>query len=377
MSGKYLKARQLAKEMEKIAKETAEEKKAALDNLEKAENLLDYLREMGGDVDEAGKFIEKARRQLEEKKLDKSNQTIEKGMEIIRKALGGRINELIQETEELHELISEEERYKESQEKLERAKELMEDDEFKDSLECAKEALNSASLEIQETLTDEFAALESMVISLDDKEKEVENIESMIHEARDTMEKDDFSTAMSLVNKCKSILHEELKRWVKREGKPSDEAVLAARMVDRSIRPLFPKDFKNETQVVLTLLSVDHENDPDVLGALGASAALHISDIPWDGPVAVMRMGYRDGNYFVNPTNGERENSDLDLLVTVGKKGVVMLEGGADQLPKEEFYQAVEAAKEEGDKILQVLEELREEVGKSKMDFEKLPKKEI
>ncbi len=166
-------------------------------------------------------------------------------------------------------------------------------------------------------------------------------------------------------------------RWVKREGKPSDEAILAARMIDHSIRPLFPKGFKNETQVVATLLSVDHENDPDVLAALGVSAALHISDIPWDGPVSVVRMAYREGNYFVNPTNGERENSDLDLLVTVGKEGVISMEGGADQLPKEEFYGAVEAAKKEGEKVIKVLNEFREEVGKSKMDFEKLPQKEV
>jgi len=166
-------------------------------------------------------------------------------------------------------------------------------------------------------------------------------------------------------------------RWVKREGKPSDEAVLAARMIDRSIRPLFPKGFKNETQVVATILSVDHENDPDVLAALGASAALHISDIPWDGPIGVIRMAYRDGNYFVNPTNGERENSDLDLLVTIGKEGVVMMEGGADQLPKEEFFGAIEAAKEEGDKILKSLEEFQKEVGTPKMDYDKPAQKEI
>ncbi len=166
-------------------------------------------------------------------------------------------------------------------------------------------------------------------------------------------------------------------RWVKREGKPSDEAVLAARMIDRSIRPLFPKGFKNETQVVATLLSVDHENDPEVLAGLGASAALHISDIPWNGPISMIRMGYREGNYFVNPTNGERESSDLDLLVTVGKQGIVMLEGGADQLPKKEFYGAVEAAKKEGDKVIKVLDELRDELGKPKREFKKPAEKEI
>jgi polyribonucleotide nucleotidyltransferase len=166
-------------------------------------------------------------------------------------------------------------------------------------------------------------------------------------------------------------------RWVKREGKPSDEAVLAARTIDRSIRPLFPKGFKNETQVVATILSIDHQSDPDVLSAIGASAALHISNIPWDGPIGVVRMAYRDGNYFVNPTSSERENSDLDLLVSVGKKGVVMMEGGADQLTKEEFYGAVAEAKSEADKVIAVLEELREEIGDAKQDYDKPSVKEI
>ncbi len=166
-------------------------------------------------------------------------------------------------------------------------------------------------------------------------------------------------------------------RWVKREGKPSDEAILAARMIDRSIRPLFPKDFKNETQVVLTILSIDHENDPNVLAALGASAALHISDIPWNGPVGVVSMAYRDGNYFVNPTNGERENSDLDLMVTISSQGVLMLEGGAEQLPQKVVYGAIESAEKEGKKLIKVLDQLREEVGQPKMEFDKLPKKEI
>ncbi len=166
-------------------------------------------------------------------------------------------------------------------------------------------------------------------------------------------------------------------RWVKREGKPSDEAVLAARLIDRSIRPLFPEQFKNETQVVATLLSVDHENDPQVLAALGTSAALHISDIPWNGPLGVIRMAYREGNYFVNPTNSELENSDLDLLVSVGPQGVVMLEGGADQLPKKEFYGAIEEAKNEADKIISLLDQLKKEVGQPKKEYDQLPKKEI
>lgn len=155
-------------------------------------------------------------------------------------------------------------------------------------------------------------------------------------------------------------------RWVKREGRPSDEAVLAARLVDRSIRPLFPEQLKNEVQVILTVLSVDHENDPAVLAAIATSAALHISPIPWAGPLAILRIGFRDGHYFVNPTNSEQENSDLDLIVSLGPEGVVMLEGGANQLAEEDFVGAIEFAQEEGKKLMAFIDDFRQEVGVEK-----------
>lgn len=158
-------------------------------------------------------------------------------------------------------------------------------------------------------------------------------------------------------------------RWVKREGRPSDEAVLAARLVDRAIRPLFPEGFKNDTQMVLTLLSVDHENEPEVLSAVAASAALHISDIPWNGPLGLVRIGRDQGNFVVNPINSQAEKSDLSLIIAFGKEGVVMIEGEADQVSEEEFLAGVSLAEKEGQKIIKAIEELRKDVGRRKMTF--------
>lgn len=158
-------------------------------------------------------------------------------------------------------------------------------------------------------------------------------------------------------------------RWVKREGRPSDEAVLAARLVDRLVRPLFPEGFKNEVQIILTVLSVDHENDPAILGAIAASAALHLSEVPWQGPLGIVRVGFRDGHYFVNPTNSEMENSDLDLVVGLGLEGVVMLEGGANQLTESEFLGAIEFAQKEGKKLIKFIDDFRKEAGKKKLSF--------
>lgn len=158
-------------------------------------------------------------------------------------------------------------------------------------------------------------------------------------------------------------------RWVKREGRPSDEAILTARLVDRAIRPLFPAGFRREVQVVITVLSVDLENDPSVLAVLAASAALHLSDVPWEGPIGVVRVGFKDGTYFANPTDQEREFSDLDLVVATGKEGVVMLEAGANQVEEERFFAGVEFGAKEGEKIIEFLEKLRKEEGKKKFSF--------
>ncbi len=203
--------------MEKLAKKTAEDKKEALDNLEKAEELLDDSKELGADVEGAEELIDEAREHFEEKELEKTIEKVEKGLEIIREANSKRVTDLMKGTEELHEMIAEEDRYKESLELLDQAKEAMEDDDFKGAMEKAKESLDLALLEIQEKLTDEFATLDSMVISLEDKGEDPEEIETKVQEARDAMEQDDFQTAVSLVNECKELLHKDLKALVEEE----------------------------------------------------------------------------------------------------------------------------------------------------------------
>ncbi|MEK7073990.1 MAG: polyribonucleotide nucleotidyltransferase, partial [Patescibacteria group bacterium] len=129
-------------------------------------------------------------------------------------------------------------------------------------------------------------------------------------------------------------------RWVKREGRPTDDAVLAGRVIDRSIRPLFPKSYKHDVQVIITVLSVDGENDPDVLGLVATSAAIAISPIPWNGPIAGVRVGYiKDaasdkGAYLINPTILEQETSEFDFVVSSSRDKVVMLEGGFCETPE-------------------------------------------
>jgi polyribonucleotide nucleotidyltransferase len=136
-------------------------------------------------------------------------------------------------------------------------------------------------------------------------------------------------------------------RWVKREGRPTDDAVLAGRVIDRSIRPLFPKSYKHDVQVIITVLSVDGVNDPDVLGLVAVSAALSISSIPWAGPVSGVRMGYvrpsegEEGALVVNPTVAEQEMSDFDFIVSSSKDKVLMLEGGFCETSEDITYEAV------------------------------------
>ncbi len=162
-------------------------------------------------------------------------------------------------------------------------------------------------------------------------------------------------------------------RWVKREGRPSDDAILAGRIIDRSIRPLFPKSFKRDVQVIVTVLSVDGEHDPDILGLIATSAALAISPIPWNGPIGGVRMGYIQGkddepdSYLINPTIAEQGLSEFDFVIASNREKVVMLEGGFCETLESIVFGAIAAAKEENRKIIQLIEELREEVGKEKL----------
>lgn len=163
-------------------------------------------------------------------------------------------------------------------------------------------------------------------------------------------------------------------RWVKREGQPSDEAVLAGRIIDRSIRPLFPKSFKNDVQVIVTVLSVDSENEADILALNAVSAALAISRIPWNGPIGGIRMGYtpeKEGvkaGFIINPTSTESQTSQLDLVVSQSKDKTNMIEAGALQVPEDILVEAVELAHKETSKIIDAIEELVKKVGNKKLD---------
>src|SRR5215212_8939175 len=123
--------------------------------------------------------------------------------------------------------------------------------------------------------------------------------------------------------------------FIKREGRPTEAATLASRLTDRPIRPLFPKGYRAEVQVISTVLSADQENDPALLSIIGASAALTISQIPWDGPVGAVRVGMIDGEIVVNPTYADMPNSTLDLVVAGTEDAIMMVEGEANQIPEQ------------------------------------------
>lgn len=162
-------------------------------------------------------------------------------------------------------------------------------------------------------------------------------------------------------------------RWVKREGRPSDDAVLAGRVIDRSIRPLFPKSYNHDVQVIITVLSVDGENDPDVLGLVATSAALAISPIPWNGPVSAVRMGYiktpneNGDNFLVNPTVPQQDTSEFDFVISSTKDKVVMLEGGFCETSDDIVYEATEQAKKANGDIIKLINDLAHEAGKTKV----------
>ncbi len=158
--------------------------------------------------------------------------------------------------------------------------------------------------------------------------------------------------------------------FFRREGRPGERAVLSARLMDRPIRPLFPKGFRNEVQVIATTLSADKIHPPDVAAVVGASAALAISDIPWDGPIGCVRVGLVDGQLVINPTLQQIEGpSRLDLVVAATEEAVVMLEAGADQVPEEVVLEAIDLAHAECRKIIAAIRELVEKAGKPKRQF--------
>nr|PZN62597.1 MAG: hypothetical protein DIU58_12120 [Sphaerobacter thermophilus] len=157
--------------------------------------------------------------------------------------------------------------------------------------------------------------------------------------------------------------------FIKREGRPTEAAILAARLTDRPIRPLFPKGYKAEVQVITTVLSADQENAPDVLSIIGASAALMLSPIPWAGPVGAVRIGDIDGELVVNPTEHQLIDSKLDMVVAGTADAVMMVEGEADEISEDRFLEAVLLAHDEIKRIVAMQHELRELAGKEKWEF--------
>jgi len=159
-------------------------------------------------------------------------------------------------------------------------------------------------------------------------------------------------------------------RFMKREGKAQDSAVLSGRLIDRVIRPRFNQNVRNEIQVVITVLSFDRENDPDVLGILGASLALSISDIPWDGPVAGVRVGQIDNNFIINPVYKERIQSNLDLIIAGTSQRINMLEAGAQELPEERVAEAIEFGQQAYQEIIAFQQEIIAELKPQKKELD-------
>ncbi len=153
-------------------------------------------------------------------------------------------------------------------------------------------------------------------------------------------------------------------------GRPSEKETLTARLIDRPIRPLFPKDYRFETQVIATVLSMDQENDPDILAMIGASAALTISDIPFAGPIASVRVGRIDGQFVINPTISQCENCDISLIIAGSKNGIVMVEGGANIVSEAELLEAIFSGHKALQPLIEIQEQLREKLGVPKRDFE-------
>ena len=157
--------------------------------------------------------------------------------------------------------------------------------------------------------------------------------------------------------------------YTKREGKPSDKAILTSRAIDRPLRPLFPKDFRNDVCVVATVLSVEQDNQPEICAMIGASAALSISDIPFGGPTAAVAVGYVNDTIVINPTEEERKNSRLTLTVAGTKEKIAMIEAGADEIPDDIMLEAIKKAHVEIQKICDFISNIKAEIGKPKFEY--------
>jgi len=157
--------------------------------------------------------------------------------------------------------------------------------------------------------------------------------------------------------------------YFRREGRPTEKAIITSRLIDRPLRPLFPKDLRNDVAINLLVLSVDLDNSPEIAAMLGASVALSISDIPWNGPIAGVFVGLVDGEYVLNPTAAQRERSRLELTVAGTKEKVIMIEAGAKEVSNEEMYNAIMFAQEENKKLCEFIANIQAEIGKPKFEY--------
>ena len=157
--------------------------------------------------------------------------------------------------------------------------------------------------------------------------------------------------------------------FMKREGRSNEKEILSSRLIDRVLRPLFPKGYYNDTQIISSVISSDDENDGDVLGAVGASLALHLSDVPFDGPMGEVRVGRIDGEYIINPTVSELQQSDIDMVVGGTRDSVLMIEGEMDEISETEMLKAIKAAHASIAKLCDFQDVLRNELGKEKREF--------
>ena len=155
----------------------------------------------------------------------------------------------------------------------------------------------------------------------------------------------------------------------RREGRPGEKGILTSRVIDRPIRPLFPSDFRNDVSVMCTVMSVDHDCTPEIAALIGTSAALAISDIPWNGPVGALKVGLVDGKLVFNPDSEQRKVSDLDVTVVSTRKKVVMIEAGANEVPNDKMFKAIKMAHEENQKIIALIDQMVSEVGKPKFEY--------
>ena len=160
--------------------------------------------------------------------------------------------------------------------------------------------------------------------------------------------------------------------FMKREGKPSEKAILTSRVVDRPIRPLFPKDMRNDVSVVMTVLSVDPDNSPEICGMIATSVAISISDIPWNGPIGGISVGLVDGEIVLNPTLEQREKSDLNLTVAGTMEKIVMIEAGANEVDDDTMLKAIMTGHDEIKKIVAFISDIQKEIGKKKFEFESM-----